>query len=53
MDYAKWFGFIALFLAPLLLIILNFTIVPNILLLIIGISWFGTSIIIISIEKSS
>lgn len=53
MDLAKWFGFIALFLIPIIMIILNFTILPNIVLLIIGFSWIGTSIIILSIDKSS
>ncbi|MEM3237328.1 MAG: hypothetical protein QXH07_00790 [Thermoplasmata archaeon] len=53
MDLAKWFGIIALFLIPVIMIILNFTIVPNILLLIIGFSWIGTSIIILTLDNSS
>ncbi len=53
MDLAKLFGIIFLFLIPIIMIILNFTILPNILLLIIGFSWIGTSVIILTLDSNS
>ncbi|MEL9999043.1 MAG: hypothetical protein QXG55_05070 [Thermoplasmata archaeon] len=46
MDFVEFIALLIMYAVPALMIILSFTLVKNILLLMIAITWFGTSVLI-------